>query len=196
MSLLRRRLRPASGGGFELRLPQEERAILARLPVELDELLARLKDTSAPVPEGLRRLFPVAYPTDAAAEESFTGVARAEILRAHRDALALLQRTADATRLSAEELEGWLAALTELRLVLGTALDLTEESVPPPPSDPSFGQWALYGYLSLLVEDVVSALSGQLPEPVPGADDAVPEDPWGEPPGNLRWDGTPAPGAE
>ena len=28
---------------------------------------------------------------------------------------------------------------------------------------------------------------------MPGADDLVPDDHWGEPPGGLRWDGTPQP---
>ena len=193
MSLWRRRLRSAGDGSFEVRLPRDERALLGRLPAELDELLGRLAEASSPVPEALRRLFPVAYPTDPVAEENFAQIARGEVLRAHREALGVLAETASATRLTSEQLAGWLAALNELRLVLGTALGVSEESVPPAPADPSFGQWALYGYLSLLVEDVVAALSGQLPPPVPGADEAVPEDSWGEPPGGLRWDGTPVP---
>lgn len=153
-------------------------------------MLAGLVDVPGEVPDALRRLFPTAHPRDPDEEAAYVALARRDLLRSHRDVLETLERTASATHLSEEELESWLTALNELRLVLGTSLGVTEDGLPPARHDPSYPQWALYGYLSGLVDDAVSALSGVLPPPTPGADDAAPVDPWGEPPGGLRWDGT------
>jgi hypothetical protein len=80
------------------------------------------------------------------------------------------------------------------RLVLGTVLDIREDSeVPEGPVSP---QLLAYYYLSGLQGEIVEYLSESLPEALPGADDQIPEDPWGEPLGGLRWDGTPQPGSE
>ncbi|MDA8296052.1 MAG: DUF2017 family protein [Actinomycetota bacterium] len=190
-----RRIRPDHRGGFQLRLPKAERQLLRQLPDELTTLLAAVgTETGAetpPVPDELRRLFPVAHPRDAAEEADYVAVARGELLRHHREALATLERTIDSTTLSVPELESWLAALNDLRLVIGTALGVTEEDAVPGAEDPDYPRWMCYGYLSFLVTEVVEALSGELGPP--SDNDPAPEDPWGEPPGGLRWDGTPTP---
>ncbi len=193
----RRRIRAAADGGFDIRLPAEERALVATLPVQLVGVLATLatpEAAGAPIPEELRRLFPVAYPRNEESEALFRAVAGDELLAHHRESLALLVSSAQATHLDAEELEGWLTALNDLRLVLGTALGVTEDHEFPTEDDPRYGEWVAYDYLGLLVSEVVDALTGVLPPPVPGADDDLPDDPWGEAPGGLRWDGTPRPG--
>lgn len=193
MSPLRRRLRAAGDGGCNVRLSRDERELLARLPEELDDVLGGLDGAPETIPDALRRLFPAAHPRDAEEEQAFVALARRDLLESHRSALAVLKRTAFATHLGPDELEGWLTALNELRLVLGTSLGVTEDNTAPPRADPRFPQWALYGYLSLLVDEAVDVLSGALPPAAPGADAAVPEDPLGEPPGGLRWDGTAPP---
>ncbi|HUZ19947.1 MAG TPA: DUF2017 family protein [Acidimicrobiales bacterium] len=220
----RRRIRPDARGSFEVRLPPEERALLAHLPRQLDELLATATDPAAPgaddgaevarprdrtrapraggaddpekpgVQDPLRRLFPPAYLRDEAAEAAYVGIVRAELVAHHRETLALLLRTADATRLTGEELEAWLAALNDLRLVIGSSLGVTETMAELDEHDPRYAEWVCYSYLSYLENEVVDALAGVLPPATPGADDEAPEDPWGEPPGGLRWDGTPLPG--
>ena len=59
----------------------------------------------------------------------------------------------------------WLGALESLRLVLGTQLDVTEESYGPLDlDDPEAARLALYHWLSWLQEEVVQALSASLPE--------------------------------
>lgn len=188
----RRRVRPDGRGGFELRLPAQERELLASLPGQLEELLAAAGGAGEPA-AALRRLLPPAYPRDEAAEAAYQRLVRQELLEHHGRALQLLGETAEATRLSGEQLESWLAALNGLRLVLGTSLGVTEEQQEPDSADPRYPQWVCYGYLSLLEQEVVEALSGLLPPPLPGADATAPEDPWGEPLGGLRWDGTPTP---
>ncbi|MCU1491218.1 MAG: hypothetical protein JWM85_2623 [Acidimicrobiaceae bacterium] len=192
----RRRVRPDGRGGFELHLPAPERELLASLPAQLDELLSSLEDRpadDAAVPDSLRRLLPPAYPRDDEQERAYVDLARSELLEHHRSALQLLESTASASNLSAEELESWMAALNELRLVIGTTLGVSEDQGEIDEDDPDYSQWVCYSYLSFLQSEVVDALSGLLPPPLPGADDEVPDDPWGEPLGGLRWDGTPVP---
>ena len=193
----RRRIRPDGHGGYELRLPGPERALLTSLPEQLDGLLGGLDpealDTEA-LPGSLARLLPAAYPRDADADAAFARSSRPELLAAQRKDLAVLAQVAKQGAATAEELEATCSALNDLRLVLGTALDVTEDPRGVDEHHPSFPQWVCYSYLSHLQEEIIEALSGILPPPAPGADDEAPDDPWGEPLGDLRWDGTPRPG--
>lgn len=210
-------VRRGRAGGYEVRLSRVERDLLARLPEALvaaleDLELSRSDDglgfarggAGAPpsggggprgtVPPALRRLFPPAYPADDAAEAAFARSTRGELLGHHLETLETLRSSVHQATLDREQLEAWLAALNDLRLVLGTVLEVTEDAEPPPPEDPRSGQWSLYAYLTYLTGELVDVLATELPPPRPGADDLVPDDPWGEPPGGLRWDGTPLPG--
>lgn len=182
-----------AGDGFDVTLLDEERALLASIPAQLEASLAALADASAPVPDDLRRLFPIAYATDRAAEAAYEQRARAEIAEHHRHALNVLIATATATHISESEAEMWLASLNDLRLVFGTALGVSEDSFEPDDDDPNSSEWSCYRYLTYLQSEVIDAIANLLPPPKPGADDLVPDDPWGEPPGGLRWDGTPLP---
>ena len=107
--------------------------------------------------------------------------------------LTVLRETASATHLSDAEVENWLVALNDLRLVFGAALDVSEEPVELEQDDPGYSDWLCYQYLTFLESEVVDAIATLLPPPTPGADNSIPDDPWGEPPGDLRWDGTPMP---
>ena len=76
-------------------------------------------------------------------------------------ALRTFADTLDADVLTAEDLESWLRALNDLRLFLGTRLDVSEEDLVRSldPRDPRAEERALYAYLSWLQEHVVEALS-------------------------------------
>lgn len=190
----RRRVKAARSGGYDVRLPTEERELLSSLPGQLVSLLDDVDDApSDQLPDAIRRLLPRAYSTDDEAEAAYVALTRQDLVEHHREALELLAATASATHLDDEQLSGWLAALNDLRLVLGSILDVTEQDVGLPATDPRQAEWIAYHYLGALQSEVIDALSGALPPPVPGADDLVPEDTWGEPPGGLRWDGTPQP---
>ena len=142
-------------GGIRLRLSQEERALLAGVTAELQALLEGTPDDPS-----LRRLFPPAY-DDEADERSYRELTSDSLLDGRREALKLLARTADSERLSAEEADAWLRALNDLRLVLGTRLDVHEDTFATEPdfSDPRGQALAVYGYLSWLQEQLVDALS-------------------------------------
>ena len=73
----------------------------------------------------------------------------------------MLEQTADRERLGADEADAWLRALNDLRLVLGTRLDVQEDTFASEPdlNDPRGQALAVYGYLSWLQEQLVEALS-------------------------------------
>jgi hypothetical protein len=151
--IVRRRIE-RRGDGARLRLPKAERELLRELVAELDE---RLTDEAGA--DDLRRLFPPAYDTAPDDEAEYRRLQRSELLDGHRAALRVVEATIDRDQLTGQELDGWLTALNELRLVLGTRLDITEESYGqwPDPRDPGARERALYLYLSALQEEAVTA---------------------------------------
>ena len=142
------------GGDYRLRLSDGERALLRRLPAELIALLAADPDDPA-----LRRLRPSAYEEDSEAEDEYRRLMEGELEAGRREALRLLAETADRDRLTAEELDAWLRALTDLRLALGTRLDVTEEVYERAidPRDPEAYELSVFAYLSWLQEQAVEA---------------------------------------
>jgi uncharacterized protein DUF2017 len=143
------------GGAVELRLSRDERSLLAGLVEELRALLEG--DAGDP---SLRRLFPPAYDEEDD-ERGYRDLMGGELLDGRRVALELVAKTVDHDRLSAEEAETWLRALNDLRLVLGTRLDVQEDTFAEElrSDDPRAPALAVYGYLSWLQEQLVEALS-------------------------------------
>lgn len=141
-------------GDFRLRLSEGERELLRGLPGELRALLE-----AAPEDPALRRLHPPAYEDDAESEAEFRRLVRDELDGERDEALRLLGETADRDRLSAEELDAWLRALADLRLVLGTRLDVTEETYERDidPGHPQAYELSVFAYLTWLQEQAVEA---------------------------------------
>lgn len=154
----RRRIERARDGTFRLRLDRNERDLLRTLPDQLRELLQ-----GSPDDPSLRRLFPPAYPAEDPEHETEYQRLMGPDLREHRlEALGVVAATVDADRLTEEDLEAWLSVLNDVRLVLGTRLDVTEDLDPSEigTDDPRAPGLALYGYLSRLLEQAVEALGG------------------------------------
>jgi Domain of unknown function (DUF2017) len=141
-------------GDYRLRLSDAERELLRTLPAELLGLL--VADPDDPT---LRRLRPSAYEDDPEAEGEFRRLMDGELAAGRRDALLLLADTASRDRLTAEELDAWLRALTDLRLALGTRLDVTETTYEREfdPADPEAYELSVFAYLSWLQEAAVEA---------------------------------------
>src|SRR5437588_776890 len=76
-------------------------------------------------------------------------------------ALDAFEEAIDADHLDEDRAWAWLRALNDIRLLLGTRLDVTEGEVirRANPDDPRAASLALYGYLSWLEEQLVEALS-------------------------------------
>ena len=151
-----RRLERKRTGGVRVRLERRERELLAGLAAELGARL--VDDTEAP---DLARLFPPAYAEDPEDEQEYRGLMRGDLLDGKREALRVFAATLDREELTGEELEAWLRVLNDLRLVLGTRLDVSEETLVHglDPRDPDAPELALYGYLSWLQEQAVEAAS-------------------------------------
>jgi hypothetical protein len=155
---LGRRLRRTRAGDYQLRLSKPERDLLRSLPGQVRELI----DSTDPADPSVRRLFPPAYRDEDKAEADYQSLMHDELLEHHRQALIVMEETIDADRLEEEQVVSWLSALNEVRLVLGTNLDVNEGQEPVSPSDDRAPGLALYGYLSWLEEQVVEALSASL----------------------------------
>src|SRR5215218_3267011 len=116
-----RRIERAADGTYVLRLPEEERALLRFLPGDLRALL-----DAAPDDPGLRRLFPRAY-EDEQDESAYRKLMGNELLEGRRRALEVLAETTAAERLTPDQAQAWLTGLNDLRLVIGTRLDVSED---------------------------------------------------------------------
>ena len=152
--LPRPRIRRARGGGIRLRLPDDERALLELLCEELSGRIDEERDHP-----DLRRLFPPAHADDQEAEDAYRRLVRSQLDVGRERAIATVQRTLRNDTLSTEDAESWLRVLNDLRLVLGTRLDVTAEmSFDLDPNDPAAAELAVYAYLSWLQEQLVEAL--------------------------------------
>lgn len=139
-------------GTFKLHLGAQERELLRTLPGQLLELFG----TNDP---SLRRLFPPAYTDDPDREAEYQRFMADDLEARHRAALETLAHTADHAKLTEEELTAWMAALNELRLVLGTRIDVQEDMADVDEDDPRAPAFHLYGYLTYLQGEVVEALA-------------------------------------
>jgi hypothetical protein len=157
----RHRIVRSSAGGFDLRIPRSERNVLRGLP---DQLRLLLDEGDAEDP-ALQRLHPSAYPDDPVAAAEFDGFVRDDLTEQRMKAIETMSRTIDSEHLDEEEVVAWLAAINDLRLVLGIRLAVTEESEPEDfeGDEGTHGSYALYAYLSMFEEDIVEALSGAPP---------------------------------
>jgi hypothetical protein len=154
----RPRIRRTRRGDYELRLPREERALLKSLPAQLRDLLGS-DDPS------VRRLFPPAYEDDPDREAEYRSLVREDLLAQKREALEIVEQTVDARRVDEEQLTAWMAAVNDVRLVLGTRLDVTEDLYEDglPDGDPRAPAFGVYAYLGWLEEQIVVALAENLP---------------------------------
>jgi Domain of unknown function (DUF2017) len=143
----------ARRGRYLLRLPDGERDLLRGLLGELRALLAL-----GPEDARLRRLYPAAYADDPEREAEYRRLTRDELSEARAAAIETVERTLEASELTPDELAAWMHAVNALRLVLGTMLDVSEDDpFAIDPSHPEANQYMLYGYLGLLLEEIVQA---------------------------------------
>jgi hypothetical protein len=141
-------------GRFSLRLGEGERMLLRSLYDDLGDLLVDPDDSA------VRRLFPPAH-ADPESEEQYRLLVRDQLVAGRAEALDIVRATLAEKILTAEEADAWLRGLNDLRLVLGTRLDVTEETDFELELDSSERgrELAVYAYLTWLQEQFVEALS-------------------------------------
>jgi len=140
-------------------------------PAHIPELLVGLGDQlDAALDEDspeLRRLFPTAYPNDKEKDDGYQIFARDELIEGRREAIRSVRRTANQEVLTEEELGAWLALANDLRLVLGTRLDVSEDDDlvrwdDPENDDPEMALRRIYEVLGHVVGELVDGLSSGL----------------------------------
>jgi hypothetical protein len=170
-----------SRGRIVMRADATERAILTDLVGQLVELvephddpdadpLARMvgidPDAERPDDPALARLFPDAYDDEADASEfrRFTERSLRDTKVAHaRTVLDGLAASGDKIVLSDAQALSWLGTLNDLRLTLGSRLEITDEREDwdaLPDGHPAAVLFSLYDWLTFLQETLVHALSG------------------------------------
>jgi Domain of unknown function (DUF2017) len=152
----RSRIRRTRRGTYRVELPDLERDLVRRLLPQLRQLLL---DDGAD--DGrTQRLHAPAYLDDDEANADYQRLMREDLVASRIAALDAVEASVDATELDEQQLMSWLGAVNNLRLVLGTMLDVSEElEIGALPDDaPDIEAYALYAYLSSLLGEIVDAL--------------------------------------
>jgi hypothetical protein len=146
--------------GYTINVDAAHRRVLA-------DMLGQLRDgvVGSADDEQFRRLFPAAYHQDPDFDGEYRRLMHSELLASRLEALAstmtILERDTnrDSVDVTMAELDALTRSLNDLRLVLGTLLDVQESDYddPPAPDDPTFPHFQLYGYLGWLLEWAVQS---------------------------------------
>jgi hypothetical protein len=168
-------------GTVTMVVPADEAPVLRGLLEQLAEMVAPAEaldddplaalvgigsQTSAPEDPVLARLFPDAYRDDEEKSGEFRRYTENSLREAKLDnartALSTLDAPGPEHPLTDAEVHAWLGALNDLRLALGTKLDVTEEwheqAAGLDHDDPTLVLFSVYDWLSVLQELLVRCL--------------------------------------
>jgi len=145
------------GGRFTVRLGTGERELLSELCRQSRELLDEEDPSSDP---SIARLFPAAYKDDPLRSLEFETNLGDSPRAGKLAAIDTLERTVDSSELTEEELLTWMGAVNDFRLLLGTRIDIKEESTEGdyPEDDPNHDSFQVYVYLTWLEDRMLRAL--------------------------------------
>ena len=157
MGLFSKRVKRLGSDRYRVQLPERERDLLTSLVPQLRDLLT----TDDP---SLRRLFPTAYADDPERDAGYHAMVRDELLERRYASLDVLESTIEGGDVDGDTLSAWMRALNDLRLVLGTRLDVSEDDDPLDldADDPLAPAWSIYHYLAMLQSMIIDALSEDL----------------------------------
>ena len=155
-----------TAGGLALYFERAEGELLVQLLGDTaDAMHAGALDGDDPVQQ---RLFPAAYPEDADAEAGFrelteSALREERIERAERCtaevAAARVRRRGLEVVVDEDGAQRWMRALNDVRLALGTRLEITEDDDRDiDPDDPAAGARMAYGWLTMVQDALVRAL--------------------------------------
>jgi hypothetical protein len=147
-------VRRTRDGRYQLRLDDNERDLIADLAAQLRELLVS-EET-----DGLERVFPPGYANDPEREAEYRALVHDELLEKRLAAVDVLELTVTEPSVDEDQLTAWMGAINVLRLVLGTRLDVSEDMDDIQIDDPRAPAFAVYHYLTHLLAEIVTALSG------------------------------------
>ena len=111
----------------------------------------------------LRRLYPTAYPDDPERQADFHGIVHDQLLMARLDAIDRIEATLHDDSLSIDDADAWLSIINQIRLVLGTRLDVGEDDDPIiDEDDPRAAAQVIYQVMSHVLEDLTGARTALL----------------------------------
>lgn len=152
---MRRRAVRRKGDVYELRIGRRETEAIRGSADQVRALI--VGDADDPL---LARLFPPAYSdaVDAEREADYRSLMHDELVQRRLGNLDALLAALDRERMTPAELDAFMGAVNDIRLVLGTRLDVREDDAPwTGMTGPDAGLRALYHYLSWLLEQAVAA---------------------------------------
>jgi hypothetical protein len=149
------------GDRFVVDLGDDESALIGRLTGQLRSLLTD-DDPGEDAQALLVRLFPVAYPADDDMEAEYQRLMRDDLVQSKLAALDVVDSALGASEpIDEGRMIAVMQSINSIRLVLGVMLDVSDDpdvdEVDEQREDSP--EYALYGYLSLLLEWCVEALS-------------------------------------
>lgn len=157
-----RPFRATTGGALVGVLEPAEGGILGLLLDQLEQLLTTDADDVGDDPV-LERLFPDGHRSDPAMAAEYRDLTEASLRSGKADDLATMRASLPAgggeVTLDPDQAGAWLRTSNDLRLALGTRLDISEDSEPPEElTDEQDQQLAVYYWLTALQGSLVDAL--------------------------------------
>lgn len=178
--MARRMFGRARGGALVVTLYEQEAELLKMTVHDMTGIVE-----APPDGEVRDRLYPRAYldPTEETAQGEYDALVHDELVRSRREAFALIEAGLESAKpnrrgvieitLGPDQEMQWLTALNDARLVIGTALGVTEETdTDYPRDDPRFEYGVLYAWLTQMHFELVTVMLDELGED--GSDDPLP----------------------
>jgi len=142
--------------GFAVQLAPEAQQWILALADRLEELL----DTDS---DDVRRLFPTAYVDDPERDAGYQILAREELADRRREAVGLMRQTVGQANWTDETLTAWMGIINDVRLVLGTRLDIGEDDDEFDFEGPEGELHLMYHQLGYILHEIVESLTTTLP---------------------------------
>jgi hypothetical protein len=157
------------GDRFAVRLSKGVRGLLVELCQQSRALLEAEDPSSDPA---VARLFPPAYEDDPLRNLEFETNLGGSPRTGKLEALDTVERTARATSLSEDEMLAWVGVVNDLRLLLGTRIEITEEATDEdfPEGDPRHDTYRAYHFLGYLLQEMLEAMGAPVGREPPGVD--------------------------
>jgi hypothetical protein len=151
------------GGEVAARLDAAEAGVLGLLLDQLEQLLSAEADDVSDDPV-IERLLPDGHRTDPEIAAEYREMTESALRTGKADDLAMVRATLPAdggdVRLDADQAAAWLRTTNDMRLALGTRLEITEETEPPEDVTGEEGQQlAVYYWLTAVQGSLVDALA-------------------------------------
>lgn len=140
-------------GSFGVTIPAQERQLLEQLIPQMRELIEQGDSLTW-------RLFPNPYPDHDRAADEYRELIGNDLTNKHLAALDTVGTTLDAKRLSEEQMVSWMQAVNDVRIVIGTRLEVTEETqLSDFIGDTERSLFATYAYFGEMLYEIVRAIS-------------------------------------